>query len=144
MTERGGRRSRVPRMRADEVSNAESRRLVDLLEIHKILGAGSSLKVSLTRALERLTASLGAVSCVVALLEEASGELAVQAASGVSWEKVRAASYRVGEGISGRVAESGRPVVVPRVSREPLFLNRTGVFAGKGELSYICVPLALD
>jgi Nif-specific regulatory protein len=131
-------------MRADEVTSAESRRLVDLIEIHKILAAGSSLKVALTRALERLTGSLGALSCVVATLEDGAGELVVQAATGVSWERVRAASYRVGEGITGRVAESGRPVVVPRVSREPLFLNRTGVFAGKGELSYICVPIGLD
>ena len=52
--------------------------------------------------------------------------------------------YRVGEGITGRVVQSGRPVVVPRVSREPLFLNRTGIFAGKGELSYMCVPILLD
>jgi Nif-specific regulatory protein len=35
--------------------------------------------------------------------------------------------------------------VVPEVSREPLFLNRTGVFGthGKGELSYLCVPVAV-
>ena len=37
--------------------------------------------------------------------------------------------------------ESGKPVVVPQVSREPLFLNRTGVWkeSGKDELTFICV-----
>ena len=131
-------------VRGDEIGVAESKRLLDLLEIGKILGSGATLKVSLTRALERLNGSLGAVSCVVALLDESSQEVAVEVGSGVSLEQIRGASYRVGEGITGRVVQSGRPVVVPRVSREPLFLNKTGVFAGKAELSYICVPVMLD
>ena len=44
------------------------------------------------------------------------------------------------------MVESGKPVVVPRVSHEPLFLNRTGVFKapGKHELTFICVPIAID
>ena len=32
--------------------------------------------------------------------------------------------YRLGEGITGQVVQSGKPIVVPRVSREPAFLNR--------------------
>ena len=32
--------------------------------------------------------------------------------------------YQLGEGIIGKVVESGKPIVVPRVSREPAFLNR--------------------
>jgi Nif-specific regulatory protein len=37
-------------------------------------------------------------------------------------------------------------VVVPRVSREPLFLDRTGVFkkSGKAEISFVCVPIKVD
>jgi Nif-specific regulatory protein len=37
-------------------------------------------------------------------------------------------------------------VVVPRVSREPLFLDRTEVFqrSGRNELSYICVPIRAE
>ena len=37
--------------------------------------------------------------------------------------------YRVGEGITGQVVESGKPIVVPRVSREPTFLNRAAAAA---------------
>ena len=35
-----------------------------------------------------------------------------------------AVRYRLGEGIVGKVVESSRPIVVPRVSEEPTFLNR--------------------
>ena len=34
--------------------------------------------------------------------------------------------YRIGEGVTGRVVETGKPVVVPQVSQEPMFLNRAG------------------
>ena len=54
--------------------------------------------------------------------------------------------YRVGEGIIGKVAESGRPIVVPRVSKEPAFLNRAAKRPElpKEELSFICVPILIN
>src|SRR5207248_11703967 len=54
--------------------------------------------------------------------------------------------YRVGEGIIGRVVQSGRPIVVPAISREPLFLHRAvqRKRPGMPELSYVCVPIALN
>src|SRR5439155_694605 len=56
----------------------------------------------------------------------------------------RIARYRLGEGITGRVVETGRPIVVPKVSREPMFLNRAGKRdLHKQELTYMCVPLVL-
>ena len=51
----------------------------------------------------------------------------------MSWQTARKARYRVGEGITGRVVQSGKPVVVPRVSHEPLFLNRTGILKESGQ-----------
>jgi hypothetical protein len=53
--------------------------------------------------------------------------------------------YRVGEGITGQVVESGKPIVVPRVSREPALLNRAARRgeASRQELSFICVPIVL-
>jgi len=31
--------------------------------------------------------------------------------------------YKIGEGLTGRIAETGKPIVVPKVSKEPLYLN---------------------
>jgi len=120
--------------------------MTELLELSRILGSGLQLRQSLTRALERLTAASATGGALVALLDEAGSELAVEAAAGIPWQSARNVRYRLGEGITGRVVQSGKPVVVPRVSREPLFLNRTGVYrgSGRGELSYLCVPIALD
>jgi Nif-specific regulatory protein len=128
---------------------AEVRKLSDLLEVSQTLGSTLNLKAALHRILEILEQSHGTVSGSVILRDEDTGDLVVEAATGSSAQAARQARYRVGEGITGRVVQSGRPVVVPRVSREPLFLNRSGVFpkgrSGKEEeLTFVCIPIKVD
>ena len=52
--------------------------------------------------------------------------------------------YLMGEGITGQVVESGKPVIVPRVSEEPRFLNRTGVLQmdNPDDMSFLCIPIS--
>jgi Nif-specific regulatory protein len=51
--------------------------------------------------------------------------------------------YKLGEGITGRVIETGKAVSIPKISEEPLFLDRTGARKKrKGQdHSFICVPV---
>jgi Nif-specific regulatory protein len=124
----------------------EPKVLADLLEISQTLASALDIRSALGRVLEHIEQSLGAVSATIALREGDSDELTVEAAVGAGWQKARRAHYKPGEGITGRVLESGRPIIVPEVSREPLFLNRTGVLGahGKGELTYLCVPVTIS
>ena len=106
------------------------------------LGATLNLRQALQRVLTILEESRGTLSGTIVLKDDATQDLAVEAATGPS-TSMRQARYRVGEGIVGRVAQSGRTVVVPQVSQEPLFLDRSGVFrrSGRSEMSYVCVPI---
>ena len=108
------------------------------------LGSTLNLRASLSHVLEVLEKSHGTHSGSVVLRDEEAGDLAVEAATGRGAEMAGRTRYRLGEGITGRVVQSGRPVVVPRVSREPLFLNKTRVFKSGGELSFVCVPIKAD
>ncbi len=128
------------------MQTAEIRKLSDLLEVSQTLGSTLNLKSALGRVFEILEEHHGALSGSITLQDDSSGELSIEASAGLSWQVARRARYRLGEGITGRVVQSGKPVVVPQVSQEPLFLNRTGVLrkAGKDEISYICVPIAVD
>jgi Nif-specific regulatory protein len=121
---------------------ADPRQLSDLLEVSQTLGATLNLRSALQRVLAILEESHGTLSAVIVLRDGDSGELVVEAASGAGSSSPRA-RYRLGEGIIGRVVQSARPVVVPQVSREPLFLDRSGVFrrSGRSEMSYVCVPI---
>jgi Nif-specific regulatory protein len=51
--------------------------------------------------------------------------------------------YKLGEGIIGRVIQTGEAVAIPKISEEPLFLNRTASrkMKGMGEISFMCVPV---
>jgi Nif-specific regulatory protein len=120
------------------------KKLTDLLEISQTLGSTPNPRAALTRVLEILEDRHGIVSGSVALLE-GTGELAIEASVGLSGEIARRTRYKVGEGIIGRVVESGKPVVVPQVSQEPLFLDRTGVVRkSRSEMTFICVPVIVN
>jgi len=102
-----------------------------------------NLKSSMQRVLQILIRHHGVVRGMVTLLRE--GELHVEAIEGFD-DRARAVSFKVGEGITGQVVQSGKPIVVPRVSKEPEFLNRMPrrADAARHELSFICVPIAVQ
>jgi Nif-specific regulatory protein len=120
------------------------RKLASLLEVSQALAGALNLKAALHRALEILERHHGMIRGVVTLLNEEGGDIEVEAANGLTSDGLKA-RYRLGEGITGRVVESGKAVVVPQVSREPSFLNRAAERKelGRQELSYICVPIVL-
>src|SRR5712671_4259857 len=99
----------------------ETRRLATLLEVSQALSGTLNLKSALHRVLEILSKRHGAIRSMVTLLGD-DGELTVEAADGL--DEPQSIRYRLGEGITGKVVESSKPVVVPRVSREPDFLHR--------------------
>ncbi len=122
------------------------RKLSTLLEISQTLSSSLDFRTALIQVLELLEENHGSVAGTVTLLDEQSGELRIEAATGIPWQAQRRAKYKVGEGVTGRVVESGRTVVVPRVSQEPLFLDRTEVWKGSGhdELSFVAMPIPVD
>jgi Nif-specific regulatory protein len=122
-----------------EEKATQIRRLTALLEVSQALGSTLDLHVAMERVLEILDRELGMKRGSIALLE-AGGDLSIQYAHGMSEGERQRGRYRVDEGITGKVVSSGKPIVVPQVSREPLFLNRTRRRTN-GEESFICVPI---
>ncbi len=126
--------------------HGEKSRLAALLDVGRALAGQGQFRAGLQRALEALREAGGAVAAQLALLEEDGQHLRLEAVAGPGGSHSERVRYALGEGITGRVAQSGRPVVVPQVGREPLFLDRTGVrqASGRGELSFVCVPVPAE
>ncbi|HTV01073.1 MAG TPA: sigma 54-interacting transcriptional regulator [Luteitalea sp.] len=121
---------------------AEGDHLSALLSLGPVLSAAPNLKTALARALEHVAEAASARSAVIVLREGDSPDLSVAAATGLNWQTAQRVRYRLGEGIIGRVVETARPVVVPKASQEPLFLNKTGVHrTAGGDTSFVCVPI---
>src|ERR671936_442766 len=125
------------------IATRDARRLSTLLEISQALSGTLNLKSSMQRVLQVLIRQHGVVRGMVTLLRE--GELHVEAIEGFD-DRARAISYKVGEGITGQVVQSGKPIIVPRISKEPEFLNRMPRRAdlARHELSFICVPIVVQ
>src|SRR5688572_30301702 len=121
----------------------DARRLQTLLEVSQALSGTLNLKAAMQRVLQTLIRHHSVVRGMVTLLRD--GELQVEAVEGFE-DRARAIRFKVGEGITGKVVESGKPIVVPRVSREPAFLNLAPRRPEnlKQELSFICVPVVLN
>jgi sugar diacid utilization regulator/putative methionine-R-sulfoxide reductase with GAF domain len=65
------------------------------------------------------TSAIGTDVCSLYLLAPSAEELMLTATNGLNEKMVGRVRMRVGEGITGWVAESRRPMVVPDVSRDP-------------------------
>ena len=122
--------------------------LAMLLELSEALGSPLNLRASFARALEILETDLKAGFGMIAFLDAATGELRLEAASERHAAAAGKARFRLGEGITGRVVKTGKPIAVPHGREEPLFLDSLSFLlagrAAKDDLSYLCVPIRTD
>jgi len=94
----------------------------------------------LDEVIDILDRSLGMLRGTFTLLE--GDELRIQASARMLNAEERALGrYRIGEGITGLVAKTGKAEVVMDVRKDPRFLNRTRSRRIGEPLSFICVPL---
>ena len=116
--------------------------LLAIYEISKILSSSLDLQRTLRGVLNLLASYMRMQRGTVSLLD-AGDQLRAVGAADLSDDAVLRAHYRVGEGITGRILQSGSPCVVPDVASEPLFLNRTGArdLAAGQVIAFIGVPI---
>ncbi len=114
-----------------------------LYEISEALNAHLDLKKSLYKVLDILSDSLDMARGTITLLDPVRNEIRIEVAHGITRRAMQQVRYKLGEGITGRVIQTGKPVSIPNISDEPLFLNRTVSRKSKKdlELSFICVPI---
>lgn len=123
-----------------------SRQLEDvtaLYEITRQLASSAELRDCLQRAMETLSKFKKMENGTVTIINPTTGKLEIEIALGLSAEGRKRGKYSIGEGITGRVVASGEPIIVPQISDEPLFLNRT---RSRGRISeqkrsFLCVPI---
>jgi Nif-specific regulatory protein len=122
----------------------KNQELSAILHISKLLTSSFDLQRNLNDVMESLASGLEMQRGCVFLLDRQSKALEIVAAYGLSLEEVQRGRYRIGEGIVGRVIESGQPMFIPNIGQEPKFLNRTGSRPEKSGVSFLCIPIELD
>jgi Nif-specific regulatory protein len=122
----------------------ELRMLGTLAEVSQALSGNNQLKAGLIRVLELMEKSHGAILSAVTLKNEKSGETHLEAVSGFSPANQQL-RLLLADNIVSRVIDSGKHVVVPQISHEPLFAkalaNRKEPL--KREMTFLSVPIFL-
>jgi Nif-specific regulatory protein len=122
----------------------KNQELSAILHISRVLTSSFDLERNLYAVMESLAFRLEMQRGCVFLLDQLSRELRIIAAYGLTQDEIRRGKYRIGEGIVGRVIESGRPMFIPNIGAEPKFLNRTDSRPQKSGVSFLCIPIGLD
>jgi Nif-specific regulatory protein len=123
--------------------NSSIEELELLFDIARTFDKHVELRNALGPLLSLLEIRAGLTWGMVTLLDRATGTLKIEEAYGLSPEEKSRGIYRLGEGLVGRVFESGIAVTVPDLSRETHFLNRakTRTREDMAGLTYYCVPI---
>ena len=114
-----------------------------LYEISNALNEHLDLKKSLYKVLDILSSSMNMVRGTITILNPLRNEIHIEVAHGISRKAMENVRYKLGEGITGGVIQTGKGVAIAKISEEPLFLNRTASrkTSKNQELSFICVPV---
>jgi len=120
------------------------KQLEALYKVSQILAAGTRQQQALADVLDMLDKELGLNRGTITLLSPDGNEIRIEAVHNLSREQSQKITYRVGEGVTGKVMQTSKPMIVPKVSQEPLFLNRFERWnVTKQDLSFICVPISI-
>ncbi len=119
--------------------------LVTLYEIAVLLASGDQTKV-LERTLDLLEQRTGLLRGTIMLLLPDNTGLEVHAALRDHRQGPNHARYTKGEGVIGRVIETGNPLLVPDITAEPLFKNRIyqRPIENESGLGFVCVPVSIE
>jgi Nif-specific regulatory protein len=119
--------------------------MMALLAIARLLALPGELRDQLAGALEEMNLRLGMQRGMISLVDRERGDIWLDVAHEVDIAG-REVSYRPGEGITGKVAQTGRPMATADLGREPVFLDRTGARSklDRSELAFLCVPIIYD
>ena len=99
------------------------------------------------RAMTLLGERLHIERAALVLADPATNRLKTVAGYGLSPGALERGTYAIGEGVTGKVMESGQPAVIEDIAQSEDFLNKLGGRPVDGEgdggptISFICVPL---
>lgn len=114
-----------------------------LYEISCILDQSLDLHNVVHPVMKILGSYRGLKHATLTLYNRQRGEIVIDEAEGLSSTQARKGRYKVGEGVTGKVVETGKAIVIPSVAKDPDFLDRTG--RGKEEnKAFVCVPVSVD
>jgi Nif-specific regulatory protein len=113
-----------------------------LFQVSEVVARSTDLEEAILQVMEELEKKYGILQAILTVLNRNSSKIYIEVAYGLTKEQKERGEYRIGEGIIGEVVRTGEPYIIPHISDEPRYLNKTKSTSKKrDEDSFICVPI---
>lgn len=118
-----------------------------LFEISRIINNSKDIKEAMNPIMELVAVHLGAERSILSILNREVSNIFIEASYGLSREEKKQGKYLIGEGITGEVVKTGKPVYIENIWEAAGFANKTGIEKRRetsGKISFTCVPIKID
>src|SRR3990172_4289663 len=105
----------------DALTKKFQAQLSALREITRAISAAWSLDQILALITRKTARVMDVDSCSIYLLDDGGEELVLKATTGLAPQAVGHAHLKLGEGLTGHAAKTGKPVAASQASRDPHF-----------------------
>ncbi len=116
-----------------------------LYSISQILNESQELESSITPILRTISDHLPMSQGAITLLNRDTHQIMIESSFGLSSKQRSRGTYQVGEGITGRVVKSGKPIIIADITKEKQLVNKTGHLNSRDQQqrSFLCVPVTI-
>ncbi len=124
-------------------SATDKRRRLELEIIYRISRAMAQqhdIPSLLNEVLDIMENEMGLSRGTLTLRRPKTDIFVIEASRGASPDDIKRGQYKLGEGIIGRVAKTGKPELIPDVSKDSRYLGRTSS-RKEGHTVFLCVPI---
>ncbi len=121
--------------------------LLLLFEISRRINNTIFVKDVLNPIMEMIASYLGAERSYISILNRKKQRIFIEASYGITYEIQQLGSYLIGEGITGEVVKTGKPVYISKLNNAAGFVNKTQISLknkDNTDKSFICVPIHVD
>jgi Nif-specific regulatory protein len=120
--------------------NTNPNREIDVLnQISHVIVRQKNVSLLLKEVLDILYREIGLQRGTVTLRR--GNAVYIEASHGLSDAEIKRGKYDLGEGVTGRVAQIAKPIIIPEISKDPNFLDRTQSRADLQGIAFLCVPI---
>ncbi len=106
-------------MDTTEIDTPPGAELLALQQVARIVSRGDGVESRIQDILRHLAGSPGLVRGRVMLADPSAGEIYICYAHGLTPAELARGRYRIGEGVSGRVFQTGQAALIANVHDEP-------------------------
>ena len=110
-------------------------------EVGKALTSTLDLDQVLQTIMEKISSFFRQDTWSLLMVDDETGELHFELATGEAAESLKGVRLKPGEGIAGWVAQHGQPLIVPNVAADPRFTTRLDELTKVETRSVVCVPV---